>query len=105
MNSKDIIKLNDFYNCKITDSNDMEYYAFANQIYTNNLHHWKGWQCDVGMETMKIDYDLKVYDGFCKNTCIGDLSIGKLEIPTKPTVCKRDACTPCTTDLETSKRK
>jgi hypothetical protein len=104
MSSKNIIKLNEFYNCKITDDNGMGYHVFANQIYNNNLHHWEGWKCDVGIETMTIDYDMRVYDGFCKNKCIGDLSEGLLEIPSEPTICRRKHCTPCTSDLETSKR-
>ena len=65
-------------------------------------NHWKGWQCNVGLETLVVDIDGKVYRGRCK---VGG-SCGKvgeaLELPTKPIICTVDTCN-CLGDINTTK--
>jgi len=92
------------YNCIITDCNDNRYYVFSNHIHNNNLHHWKGWRCSAGLETLLIDYDSKIYDGVCKNTHLGDLLTGEFTLPTEQTICNQDRCSPCSIDLSVSKK-
>ena len=101
----DKIKLIDKqYNCIVTDDDNTQYYVFSNHIHNPNLHHWKGWKCSAGLETLLIDYDSKIYDAVCKNTYLGDLSTGHFELPTTQCTCNIEKCSPCTTDLAISKK-
>ena len=99
----DITVIDQQYNCIVTDNNEHKYYVFSNHIHNNNLHHWEGWKCSVGLETLLIDYDSKIYDGVCKNTQLGDLNTGTFILPSEETVCKKTQCSPCSIDLSTSK--
>jgi hypothetical protein len=99
----DITIIDHQYNCVITDNDGYKYYVFSNHIHNNDLHHWKGWQCSVGLETLLIDYDSKIYDGVCKNTHLGDLNTRTFTLPSEKTTCNQTQCSPCSIDLASSK--
>ena len=92
--------LEKYYNCKITDDNGNEYYVFSNTLHNNNLHH-----CFVGVDTLLIDFDSKVYDGICQSNCLGDLNTETVILPSSPIICKMERCTSCTQDLMTKKHQ
>jgi hypothetical protein len=78
---------------------------FANQLYDKNLHNWKGWKCHAGMDGVFIDNDFTVYSGQCKNDCLGNLLADDFNFLKSATICNRDACTSCTTDLYKTKEQ
>lgn len=103
MTLDEITVIDHHYNCVVTDNDDNQFYVFANHIHNHNLHHWKGWKCSVGLETLLIDFDSKIYDGVCKNTQLGDLTLNTFTMPSKQTVCGQAKCSPCALDLSASK--
>jgi hypothetical protein len=78
---------------------------FAEQLYDKNLHHWKGWYCNAGVDSIFIDSDFIVYAGQCENDNLGNLFNNDFSFLKSPTICRRETCTTCTTDLYTYKSK
>ena len=76
----------------------------ANQLFDKNLHHWQGWLCDAGVNSVMIDWDFTVYSGQCRNDCLGNLMSDDFEFLKSPTICKRQNCTSCASDLYSNKR-
>ena len=69
----------------------------------NGYNDFNGWECYIGVESLMIDFDGKVYKGYCKM----DGSIGTIPnfvVPTDPTTCKFNGkrCT-CNLDFATTK--
>jgi hypothetical protein len=79
--------------------------VFANQLFDKELHHWKGWECNAGMDGIYIFDDFTVYSGNCKNDLLGNLFDDNFKLFNKPTICKRETCTSCTSDLYMTKLK
>jgi len=69
----------------------------------NGYNDFNNWECYVGVESLMIDFDGKVYKGYCQmDGSIG--SIPNFEVPTDPTTCKYGSkrCT-CNLDFATTK--
>lgn len=65
---------------------------------------WKGWECHIGLESLKIMPDGNIYRGTCETGgVIGNVS-GEIELPTKPIICDKDFCR-CVTDIRTTKKR
>ena len=77
----------------------------ADQIYDKNLHHWEGWFCNVGVDSIFVDSDFTVYAGNCRNDKLGNLFDKDFSLFDKPTICKQKKCTSCTSDLFSTKFK
>jgi hypothetical protein len=75
----------------------------ANQLYDNNLHHWKGWHCNAGVTSIYIDVDFSVYSGTCKNDELGNLFDENFSFLNDYTICKKERCTACASDLYAGK--
>ena len=98
--------LNEYYNCIITDEDDQQYYVSSKELPIHNLHNWKGWKCFTGTETLIVDYDQKVYNGICRQQCLGDLNDNShLSLPHTYIICHHESWTLCTHDLYTTKHK
>ena len=70
---------------------------------SNGYNDFNNWECYVGVESLMIDFDGRVYKGYCQmDGAIG--TIPNFEVPTDPTICKYDSkrCT-CNLDFATTK--
>ena len=77
----------------------------TDQIHSKNLHHWKDWYCNVGIDSIYIDNDYTVYAGMCKNDNLGNLFDENFSFFTEPNKCKQETCSSCTSDLFSRKFK
>lgn len=69
----------------------------------NGYNNFDGWECYVGIESLMIDFDGKVYKGYCQmDGVLG--TIPNFEVPTEPTICRYlpKRCT-CNLDFATTK--
>lgn len=69
----------------------------------NGYNDFNDWECYIGVESLMIDFDGKVYKGYCQM----DGSIGTIpdfNVPTEPTICHygEKRCT-CNLDFATTK--
>lgn len=75
---------------------------FANTQY----NRFRGWECDIGIEELFLQYDGKIRKGNCEQdgwfASIQDPSTWQW--PDRPTVCQQTECQ-CVTDIRISKRK
>lgn len=77
---------------------------WANQLITRDQHHFTGWQCDIGLDTLFIHFDGSYRRGNCpEGGYIGRIQDTVLKWPTTPVICHQDNCH-CTTDVITAKR-
>jgi organic radical activating enzyme len=68
-----------------------------------NQNHFKGWECQAGVELLAIDFSGNLFRGLCRQGGkIGHIDDENLRLPTGPVTCTRDACH-CATDLMTSR--
>ena len=70
---------------------------------SNGYNNFDGWECYIGVESLMIDFDGKVYKGYCQM----DGSIGTIpnfEVPKDPVICRYlpKRCT-CNLDFATTK--
>jgi hypothetical protein len=88
------------YNCRVTTETGEEYLIYANWLTNNDLDNWKGWICEAGTTRLRIDKDLNIFSGECKNDYLGTTDSFEL---LNGTVCKQERCRGCTDDLMTPK--
>jgi len=77
----------------------------TDQLHSKNLHHWKDWYCNVGVDSIFIDYDYTVYTGNCRNDILGNLYDKNFSLFKNPMKCKQQTCTSCASDLFSTKFK
>lgn len=86
-------------NCEI----DGEYYIHANDIIKTHQNQFKGWQCNIGLESLMINWDGEVHRATCRvGGSLGNIYTGSFEIPKNPITCSRDWCT-CAADIPITK--
>lgn len=90
------------YNVKITNSDGYDAFVFAQRLHNENLDHWQGWQCKAGVHSIYI-YESEIYGGECRNDQLGHF--GDWQMIKDWTVCQRERCGGCTTDLMQEKRE
>lgn len=75
-------------------------------IANTGANRFFGWECDIGIEQLFLQYDGKIRKGNCEQdgwvASIQDPSTWQW--PTQPTVCQQSECQ-CVTDIRISKRK
>lgn len=77
----------------------------ASRIIARGLNRFTGWECNVGLETLAINADGKIFRGNCRvGGEIGTLGEGIADWPTAPVVCTKAACY-CAGDICTEKRQ
>jgi len=88
-------------NCVIDDTSTMH----ANEIIKNHLNKFKGWSCNVGLESLMINWDGEVHRATCRvGGSLGNIYEGSFEVPEEPVICTRNWCT-CAGDIPISKKK
>ena len=74
------------------------------ELWRNNLHHFKGWTCAAGSDTIIIESDFQVWSGVCRNDNLGNLLDDNFSLLKEMTICTKNQCTTCTSDLNNSKK-
>jgi len=88
-------------NC-IDDLNN-EYHA--NDIIKNKLNNFKGWRCNIGLESLMINWDGEVHRATCRvGGSLGNIYKGDFQVPREPIICTRNWCT-CAADIPITKTK
>jgi len=86
-------------NCEV----DNEYYIHANDIIKKHQNQFKGWQCNIGLESLMINWNGEVHRATCRvGGSLGNIYTGSFEIPKNPITCSRDWCT-CAADIPITK--
>ena len=82
---------------------DMPRLRHANDIIKLHLNQYKGWSCNVGIESLMINWDGDVHRATCRvGGSLGNIYQGTLNVPTTPITCDRNFCT-CAADIPITK--
>ena len=78
-------------------------------IINSGLNDFRGWECDIGLESLFVHYDGDIQRANCRQgtptRIIGNINEPELiQWPTKPEICVQKECH-CSTDIIISKRK
>lgn len=77
---------------------------WANRLISQNKHYFTGWQCDIGLNSLFVQYDGSYRRGNCsQGGYLGWLQDPVLKWPRESVICELDNCH-CTTDILTPKR-
>ena len=77
----------------------------ANDVIKKHLNQFKGWNCNIGIESLMINWDGEVHRATCRvGGSLGNIYQGNLVVPTAPIDCTRDWCT-CAADIPITKIK
>ena len=77
---------------------------WANRLISKDQHYFTGWQCDIGLNSIFVQYDGSYRRGNCsQGGYVGRLTDPILKFPTEPVICELNHCH-CTTDILTAKR-
>lgn len=74
-------------------------------LFRKDLHHFKGWTCTAGTDGILVESDFQVWSGVCRNDNLGNLFDDNFNLLQSPTVCTKDQCTTCPTDLINAKKR
>lgn len=86
-------------NCEV----DGEYYIHANDIIKKHQNQFKGWQCNIGLESLMINWDGEVHRATCRvGGSLGNIYKGSFKASKSPVVCTRKWCT-CAADIPITK--
>jgi len=86
-------------NCEV----DKEYYIHANDIIKKHDNQFKGWSCNIGLESLMINWDGEVYRATCRvGGSLGNIYKGNFDIPNEAVTCTRNWCT-CAADIPITK--
>jgi organic radical activating enzyme len=77
----------------------------AKQFLTEHLNHWRGWECNIGLESLSIEHSGTIYRGACREGgAIGHIErYLEFDLPSKPIICGKRTCA-CLLDVMTSRR-
>jgi MoaA/NifB/PqqE/SkfB family radical SAM enzyme len=77
----------------------------ANDIIKLHLNQFKDWKCNIGLESLMINWDGDVHRATCRvGGSLGNIYNGTFTIPTEPIICDRNFCT-CAADIPITKEK
>jgi MoaA/NifB/PqqE/SkfB family radical SAM enzyme len=75
------------------------------ELISQNLNRFRGWKCNVGIDTLTIGPLGDVQKGACfQDRYVGNLFDGSFVKPTEPATCEKDVCW-CLSDISGSKHK
>jgi hypothetical protein len=92
-------------NLKFISNSDELYVSSANELMRKGQNTWKGWNCNIGIETLVVEMNGRVTSGSSCNheTDLGNINDpSNIDFPTKPTLCQWTWCS-CIADVETTK--
>ena len=77
----------------------------ANDMIKNHQNQFKGWTCNVGIESLMINWDGDVHRATCRvGGSLGNIYSGTFSINEEPVICDRNYCT-CAADIPITKIK
>jgi organic radical activating enzyme len=77
----------------------------APELIARQENNWKGWECNIGLENIVINFNGEVMRGWCGvGGVIGNVSDPSFTLPQKPIVCTSMNCH-CSLDVMATKRK
>lgn len=82
--------------------------ADQHEISTNGWNHFKGWECNLGVDSFQIGYDGRI-SGSCGQTLFKDINLydpdlcDKFNPAIQPVVCQIDTCL-CVPEINLSKK-
>lgn len=86
-------------NCEV----DGEYYVHANDIIKKHQNQFKGWSCNIGLESLMINWNGEVYRATCRvGGSLGNIYQGSFTVPESAITCSRNWCT-CAADIPITK--
>jgi MoaA/NifB/PqqE/SkfB family radical SAM enzyme len=86
-------------NCEV----DGEYYIHANDIIKKHQNQFKGWKCNIGLESLMVNWNGEVHRATCRvGGSLGNIYTGSFQIPSNPINCTREWCT-CAADIPITK--
>jgi MoaA/NifB/PqqE/SkfB family radical SAM enzyme len=75
----------------------------ANDIIKLHKNKFKGWSCNVGLESLMINWDGDVHRATCREGgSLGNIYVGTFNVPTSNIKCTREFCT-CAADIPITK--
>ncbi len=75
----------------------------SNSLILAGANRFKGWNCNIGVETLNVDMWGEIYGGLCRvGGSHGNIYKGEYTLPSSPVVCNLDCCT-CHLDIMVSK--
>jgi MoaA/NifB/PqqE/SkfB family radical SAM enzyme len=75
----------------------------ANDIIKLHLNQFKDWKCNIGIESLMVNWDGEVFRATCRvGGSLGNIYQGTFSIPKDPVSCTRNFCT-CATDIPITK--
>jgi len=104
----------DYYQSVAMFENDEIKPVAPNYYISNNLNHFKGWECSVAIENLVITHDGKI-TGSCQEEIFADANLNlfaedfeekfnRSKLDLKPIICPRNCCS-CQPDTHVSKQK
>ena len=86
------------------DGDEIKQYH-ANDVIKKHLNQYKDWTCNIGLESLMINWDGEVHRATCRvGGSMGNIYNGTFNIPTEPITCTRNYCT-CAADIPITKIK
>lgn len=75
----------------------------ANDIIKLHLNKYKGWQCNIGLESLMINWDGEVHRATCRvGGSLGNIYKNRFNLPASSVTCVRESCT-CAADIPITK--
>lgn len=75
----------------------------SNDVIKLKLNQFKDWTCNVGIESLMINWDGEVHRATCRvGGSLGNIYTGTFLQPTEPVICNRNYCT-CSADIPITK--
>lgn len=86
-------------NCVIDDKEIIH----SNDVIKLHLNKYKGWTCNIGIESLMINWDGEVHRATCRvGGSLGNIYNSTFEVPEDPVICDRNFCT-CSADIPITK--
>lgn len=77
---------------------------WANNLISRDLNHFEGWQCDIGLDSLFVQFDGSYKRGNCpQGEYLGRVDDSEYTLPQTSVICQQWDCR-CTTDILTAKR-
>ena len=87
-------------NCVIDDEKVMH----SNDVIKLHLNKYKGWTCNIGLESLMINWDGEVHRATCRvGGSLGNIYQDTFTNPADPIICDRNFCT-CSADIPITKQ-
>ena len=89
-------------NIRVTDSDGSTWTDNVNTLLKNRTNDFRGWTCNAGLESLRIDADGTVYRADCKfGGPIGNI-LTRVDLPSGPIICGKRWCN-CASDIPLTK--